>query len=402
MVVFLSTILACNSAKTETDFTVTYYDDIQPIMAQHCTRCHSDAGLGVGDFTDRETVETLSDMMLNSMSNGTMPPPSSDPDCRDYQGSEYFSVPQETQDTFARWIEGEKIVGTARPFPETFLSSEIDNPDVRVQMAEPYVPTYIREDESGNEYRCFVLDTTELEEKFITEVGSKVQSTKQMHHITLSFVDKEEVVGDEYFDPQGWDCIDAGSSGFPSDHIFSGFAPGSTPMKLPEGAGFWFDSDKYIVMSMHYVWAPDAEGEADQTEIQFNVQEQVDNELYMFTLGVQEFEIPPNSVGYSDSQIIPASFTGPFTIYSVLPHMHQMGSQFDLFLNHPDGSETCGLSGDYSFDNQLGYLFKEPIKVNETDLITLSCTWDNPTDQTVRYGERTDEEMCLFFAMVGP
>jgi len=401
MVIILSTVLACDTAKIETDFTVTYYDDVQPIMAQHCTRCHSESGLGVGDFTDRQTVETLSEMMLASMNNGTMPPPASDPDCREYEGAEYVNVPQETQDTFARWIEGGKLVGTERSFPETVLSSEIDNPDVIVKMSEPYVPTYIREDEPGNEYRCFVLDSAELEGKYVTEVGSKVLSTKQMHHITLSFVDKEDV-GAEYFDPQGWDCIDDGNSGFPSDQIFSGFAPGTAPMKLPDGAGFMFDPEKYIVMSMHYVWSPDADGEADQTEIQFNVQEQVENELYMFTLGVQEFEIPPNSIGHRDSQIIPASLTGPFTIYSVLPHMHQMGSHFDLFLNHSDGSETCGLRGDYSFDNQIGYLFREPIQVSETDMITLSCTWDNPTDQTVRYGERTDEEMCLFFAMVGP
>ena len=163
------------------------------------------------------------------------------------------------------------------------------------------------------------------------------------------------------------------------------------------------DPSHYIVMSMHYVWDQEADGEADQTEIQFNVEDEVDTELFMATLGVEGFSIPPNSVSHKDSQVIPVSLFpefDTFKIHSVLPHMHQLGAEFEMVVSHADGSETCGLSGDYSFDNQIGYLFREPIDIQPNDLITLSCIWDNPTDQSVTFGERTDEEMCLFFAMI--
>jgi len=37
----------------------TYYADVKPLLAQHCTRCHNSDGLGVGDFTDVDQVTLL-------------------------------------------------------------------------------------------------------------------------------------------------------------------------------------------------------------------------------------------------------------------------------------------------------------------------------------------------------
>jgi hypothetical protein len=63
----------------------------------------------------------------------------------------------------------------------------------------------------------------------------------------------------------------------------------------------------------------------------------------------------------------------------------------------------------YDFANQQSYLFEWPIELEPDDRISFSCTWDNSADnpdqlqdppQDVRYGERTDEEMCYGFTFI--
>ena len=80
------------------DTTPTFYTDAQPIMEQHCVRCHSEAGQGVGDFTDPDTVIAMSDLIASAISDNRMPPPVSDPDCRDYLDSDMLFMSQESKD----------------------------------------------------------------------------------------------------------------------------------------------------------------------------------------------------------------------------------------------------------------------------------------------------------------
>ena len=55
--------LACHSdsdpIKEIDSDTVTYYNDIQPIMERNCLRCHLGNGPGVGDFSDPEQVKII-------------------------------------------------------------------------------------------------------------------------------------------------------------------------------------------------------------------------------------------------------------------------------------------------------------------------------------------------------
>ena len=158
--------------------------------------------------------------------------------------------------------------------------------------------------------------------------------------------------------------------------------------------------DQTMVLSMHYVHNPDVDGASDQTGFDFGVEDEVDKELYMLTIAVDDFEIPAETSGHTDKALFPAYYIGDFDIVSVLPHMHQLGVGYEMSIEHSDGSESCVVRGDYSFDNQLLYQFVEPLSVDSTDIVRWECTWDNPGAEAVYYGERTNEEMCIFFTIV--
>jgi hypothetical protein len=63
---------------------LTWNQDIQPIVEQHCVRCHNANGTGVGDFQRFDEVSAFAEVMLEAMESGQMPPPASDPNCQDY------------------------------------------------------------------------------------------------------------------------------------------------------------------------------------------------------------------------------------------------------------------------------------------------------------------------------
>ncbi len=380
--------------------TLSYHSDIEPLLGKHCTRCHFEGGLGSGDFTDPDNVEDLADWIRDAIEAERMPPPASDPECRDYAGSEHLRLPDASRTLFGQWIdEGMRRGEPGESAGGTSDATELADVDLNLQMLEAYTPTYAREDEPGNEYRCFVIDATELEGRYVTALSAKVGVPEIMHHITLSFVETSEV-GAEYLDPQGWDCIDDVQT-FSSEELFVGWAPGTLPWELPDGSGFYVEEGKSLVLQMHYVRNPDLESPSDQTGFDFRTADTVEQPLSMVPLTTGYLNIPAGSTGHVESESIPAHYLGDFEIYFTLPHLHQLGTGFDMRIIHSDGSETCVVNGDYSFDNQISYQFKEPIRVRSTDTIEVSCRFDNPTDQAVYYGERTDEEMCIFFTIGG-
>ena len=49
----------------------------------------------------------------------------------------------------------------------------------------------------------------------------------------------------------------------------------------------------------------------------------------------------------------------------------------------------------WDFNWQQLYQFSQPLALKPGTRLKLSCTWDNGSDKTVRWGEGTDDEMCL-------
>ena len=91
----------------------------------------------------------------------------------------------------------------------------------------------------------------------------------------------------------------------------------------------------------------------------------------------------------------------PMRILSGAPHMHEIGSEFEQRVHRADGTiePFISLTG-WSFETQLFY--DTQVELQPGDSMYTRCTWDNPTDRTVRSGPYTGDEMCFNFAYVTP
>ena len=393
------------------DEAITWHEHVKPLMDKHCTRCHYDAGLGVGDFTDPVLVRNFADIMLSRIDSGDMPPPVSDPECRDYLGSDHLQMPVESRDLFAAWIEGGKEEGSPEDAPVSApISETLAEPNMTVQIPQPYVPLYEDTENPGNEYRCFVIDPEIEENIYITALAPTIDQKAMVHHVVLFTKHVDDIPAHEA-GPEGYDCIDAGMADGVNG-LVAGWAPGALPVEFPDGYGMRLGPNDRLVLQMHYYQSgPDVVGVADQSGYAFRVVDEVDRSVLMYPLGTTSFTIPAGDPSYTDGFEWPMPSFLSFDILAVFPHMHILGTGYKMWANTAEAGRTCLAQSDrYDFDNQLTYLFKEPISIQGGDTIGFECTWDNSAEnpnqffdvpQDIRYGERTDEEMCFTFTLVG-
>ena len=393
---------------------VSWHKDVSPIMQEHCTRCHAPDGLGIGDFTDLDNVRTFSGRIEARIDEGSMPPATSDPECRDYLGSEHLNLPEAKKDVFRRWVELEMPEGDPELAPELDLPADtLEDADLVLQPPEPYQPRFEDPQNPGNEYRCFVLDHGRDEPFYVTGFYPIVDEPQLVHHVLLLVTDESNIPSD--YDPAvGVDCIDGNGIGDISGMI-AGWAPGMQPVRFDDGRGIKVMPNQKLIVQTHlFRKGPEVDGLTDRTGWSLRPSPGVATEMLMVPLGYYRFRIPAGDGDYTYDGVErgegPIELPVSATVHAVFPHMHVLGKRYALSVTPPEGGEdTCVVEGDYDFDNQLSYVLKEPLGVPRGSKINFSCTWDNSAENPdqlvdvpteVRFGERTDEEMCYAFSLV--
>lgn len=390
---------------------LTYHQDLRPMLDQYCTRCHYEGGQGPGDFTKAESVVALGEVMLNAVESRRMPPPAADPSCRDYLSSERMFVSDADKLLLKQWIDQGKKVGSP---PTQAVSgppeeATLEAPDLELRLNSPYTPKYEDSSNPNNEYRCFALKHDRQEPFFITAMHPIVDQRKIVHHVVLGKI-KTNLVPEAAFGAQGVDCIDDMRLLGDFDTgggIFGAWAPGMDPVRFDD-AGVKVAPDESLVLQMHYYsGSAESDGLEDRSGYAFKVADQVRNEIIMAPLGKFDFAIPPNEESHTESETVKLPLV--VTLWGVFPHMHVLGRGYSMTVGEGDKAQ-CVLDGPrYDFNNQLTYMFKEPLLIRSNTPITLNCTWNNsPSNpalgnrppQEVRYGERTDEEMCYAFSYI--
>ncbi len=380
----------------------TWHRDVAPILSTQCARCHYDGGLGPADFTDLDTVRALAPAMVGAMEDRLMPPPASDPGCQDYSGSEHLVMSDEDRERFASWVAADMPEGDPTDaVPAEPVKDTLEDPDLVLMMDNPYLPAFTDPANPGNEYRCFVIDATELGGRNIRAMAPVLGANQMVHHIVLFSVPSSTLTED-MLAPGGWDCIDGQNVGT-ADGMISAWAPGMLPIEFPEGTGMHFEADHQLVVQMHYFYGGSStDGTSDQSGYAFHLVPEGEpvTPVLLAPAGNFSFEIPAGAAEYTVEDTFENNYV-PLKLLGVFPHMHDLGTWFNARIRHTDGSETCLVDGAYSFDNQMTYQFREPIVFDSGDVLDFSCTWDNSEGtEPVRWGERTNEEMCFFFTFL--
>jgi hypothetical protein len=204
----------------------------------------------------------------------------------------------------------------------------------------------------------------------------------------------------------------AGPCNMPSDATFlAGWAPGGGNWIMPSDVSLELPSPTdSLILQVHYHNAagyPDANDSSGVALCTTDTPRE--HTAGFYTLGSVNIDLPAMSTGVEVTGNCPGWLTHylpqPITILASFPHMHTHGVAFrtDILRGGDSGPvDPLVEVPHFDFESQTAYPRDPPMLLNPGDSIRTTCTYDNPTATEVRFGERTEDEMCFNFIMIYP
>lgn len=419
-------LLACDvntPGTTETQDTqpvvttdLSYHADIAPIVSRSCVGCHNAEGvLGAMDLSSFDKLSAMGPVVEIVTEARTMPPWQASGDCNEYAGD--FSLTDDEIATLAEWVQGGMPEGDpaeAATLPDPIEAEPLDRVDLSLQMPEGYTPSG-----SPDDYRCFLIDWPYEEDVWVTGFEVSPGDLETVHHVIPYIIPEGDVAQyralDEGDEGTGYRCY-----GGPGGDVFSlynmkwlgSWAPGGGANLFPEGTGLRVKPGSVVAFQVHYYVEPGSSPGPDLSGIDLKIETESQGwgNVQPFTDPVWVLKeddpdggmiIPAQTDGVTQEWSYALSSSEDFAFRSVAMHMHTLGQSARFEVEHADGSRTCLLdTQNYDFNWQRSYELLKPVNVGEGDTLHLSCTWDNPTDETVAWGDGTDDEMCLAISYI--
>jgi mono/diheme cytochrome c family protein len=384
-------LAACPEPDPEVLEDVAYHPQVETIVNKHCVSCHTEDGIAPFPLETYEQVSGIAQIVDTVVQSRQMPPWNVDSsgDCNRFDDERWLS--DEEMATIAAWVEQGAPEGDSADVGEPpVVAPELEAVDITMQLPE-YTP-----DAQSDDYRCFVLDTGLTQDRYMRGFNVKPGDKRIVHHVILYALDASDAltVADlDNADPgPGYTCF--GGPGTGGQDVLFGWAPGSPATTLPDGVGLRLLAGVPLVAQVHYSPAPGAT--SDSTTIELDVAGAVEREAFMTIEAgpTGQMSLQPGN----EEEIFDYSFDveADVTVWGAFPHMHTLGRSMTVSLAG-FGAEACMVDVPrWDFDWQQGYFFQQPIDVEQGAQVNVECRYDTRSrDVVTRFGERTQDEMCV-------
>jgi len=420
----------------------TWYQDVQPLIAEHCWTCHNASTEGAAiELSDPAMVAELADW-LNSKINGPdteppymMPPMGLDPSAECDVGLPVrtdLRMTDEDKATFQAWVDAGTPMGdeaTAAPYDVPTLPSISGD---RIEETTPMDMT-THDGQTGDAYNCWSWDLgiTDPAGAWVTGVEVNGDNFNILHHAVIMADFSGETAPEGGGDGK---CPRPGDE-VPSATMLATWVPGATPIILPEGAAIHFPPGTRLVSATHY--HATGTGEHDATTISVAYQDAPPTyEVAVLPLGAADpaetddpsWEDNPFLVETGDDNYVNTwrdHHSHPddkeFRIWALFPHMHYAATAMKVTLEHPDGTSDCISEVPvFDFDFQRTYEWDAPFEdlplLGPDDTFAIQCSYNNSESNTmlkrayedngidtyepIEIGNGWMDEMCVLHAIV--
>jgi hypothetical protein len=258
-------------------------------------------------------------------------------------------------------------------------------PDTVLKPAKPYV---MQAGPTPDQYVCFGVDVNLPRKRHVTAFAPKVDNAKIVHHILL-FQANVPV------SPDPVPCAAFGSAGW---RLVAGWAPGGNNLELPPAAGFPEEAGMtHWVVQVHYNSTSTPSG-VDQSGYELCTTETLrPNDAGVLAFGSTNFAIPPRSTHKIRCDYALGPQFANVKLFNASPHMHTRGVAMSTerlpFGGGP--AEMIFEQKAFSFEAQANFPITKAVSTG--DVMRTRCTWTNPGDTFIRFGEGTGDEMCFDF-----
>lgn len=421
--------------------TPTWYQDIQPMMAEHCWTCHNASNDDAAfDFSDPAMAVELADW-LNAKINGPddeppyqMPPfPLGDDEECDLglpiTGDLRMSA--EDKALFQEWVDAGTPLGDADAAAPYDIPPPREMWGDRIEDLSPMSMT-TRDGQKGDAYNCWSWDLgiTDPEGAWLTGLRVNPDNLNIVHHAVIMADYSGRTApagGGDGKCPQPDDEV-------PDATMLATWAPGADPIILPTDAGMHFPPGTRLVSATHY--HPNGTGQHDATNITLAWRDTPPAyEVVTLPLGaadpgendVPNWEERPFHLAAGDDDYV-NTWRDPhqhpddkeFRIWGLFPHMHYAATSMKVTLEHEDGTATCIADVPvWEFDWQRTYEFDVPYDelpiLQDGDTFAIRCGYNNSASnpllaekmeenglefQDISIGNGYLDEMCVLHAII--
>jgi hypothetical protein len=433
MVVWMlgSAVVGCGS-EAAAESPPTFWQDVAPIMAAKCVRCHQADGIAPFRLDDFVTAKAYAAPIDRATQGGHMPPflVTHDGTCGDFHDEEALTARE--LETIHRWATGVKAEGVRAESRRSVIPSLAPAAEYRTPLITP-IADATNPLGAEDEYRCFPIDPAIFADRFITGYQVVPGNAAIVHHVSVYVVapsapsylegktNQDLMAAYDEASPHrpGWDCFGAAGDGITFRSFPVTWAAGQLVIEYPDGAGIAVAPTDRFVVQMHYnLHSRPGAGAADSTLIRLRYTDTVQrralslgHDAFLATLFRPEGPdmLPPGeketSYTWSNTREEMGFDPGtpPLQMLGIMPHMHQRGRTYELHLLSAEKDECIARVNDWDVHWQGIYWYKTRPVLNASSSLRLTCTYD--TEGMVGPllpGWGSGNEMCLATALLAP
>lgn len=400
--IFISSFLFSDNILNESK-SITFSDDIAPILYDNCAACHHDGGIAPFSLITYNDAFNNRTMIQYMTENGYMPPWPPDTNYSRFSHERTLSANEISM--IQSWVAAGAPQGdstSAPPYPTyTTAGPTLGTPDMTISA-----PVYTSNAVNHDDYVCFVIPSGLTQNRKIRAVEIIPGNPEIVHHCIV-YVDTSGVF---QTDTSGH-CM-----GPTSGKIIGEYAPGSSPTIFPGDSNLAFAVDieagSNVILSMHY-----PHGSLGMTDSSTKVHFYFYPETFsnFRTLSIQpiisnfNFCVPANTVQTYVAQFPTngTSLPGNWSVFGIFPHMHLLGESIQCYSVNSVG-DTLPLINIPAWDFEWQGFYKYPYlqKIESGSVVKANATYDNtvnnphnPNDppQLVCAGLNTTDEMFLVY-----
>ena len=432
----------------------TYYEHVRPVLVDNCMTCHTTDG-PAWSMEDAEATYDRAQRIARAIEARRMPPFLAADGHQEYMGD--ISLDSETISVIQEWAAAGYPKGEARrdkmpAVPAGAMHHTAFTGDVALEVlnSEGYLPNQ----ESNDDYRCFLVDWTEDTDQFLTGFRARPGNTNVAHHVVVYGIEPE--MWQRYRDLEdieegpGYTCFGGAlpdrlltrdarteyEATYPNgvreldraSWWLAHWAPGMDGHIFPEGTGIPIKPGGGMVVQMHY-YSSTAPGEKDaNTALDFMTEFEVDrpamnlsqtrsdwlggaqNQTMVIPDGEMRTYEYADDLGQMAGYIARLTGVDPETVtalevHSANLHMHAIGHSGRITLRDPTGRlETLLEVPRWDLNWQRDFTFMQPKVIPARRLngvrLAVECTFENTTGATVYGGFGSGDEMCFNFSYI--
>jgi len=369
---------------------ISYSQQVAPILLENCAVCHRKGGVGPWAMTDYNMVKGFSLMMREVIRTKRMPPWHADPFIGQFSNDR--SLNNEEIKTLVHWIEAgapkgegaDPLLGTVISQSEWANEEELGPPDYVINIPATDIPAT-----GVVDYQYKFVKNTVGKDVWVKAAEVLPGDKAVLHHVITSF-GQLETRGPR-----------KGRLKYRERKGLRGYAPGINSNPYPDGGGIFLPADVAFEFQMHYT--PVGRATVDETRMGIWVaEEKPKHEIFSMMILNPRIRIPAGVKEHKESATRVVSKDA--LLYSVLVHAHYRGKKMVVAAYYPNGTTEVLLSvPNYDFNWQTSYDLEEPKFLPAGTTLIQHQWWDNSAqnlanpDPTVEvtWGDQSFEEMLF-------